>query len=260
MASGLSCIDGVLLAQEEALVPVTDPGLVRGDGVFEAIRIYGGRTFGLAQHLERLGRSAEGLRLSIDIDGFRSDVAMMLAARGEGDDVLRLIATRGGRRISLFEPLPELPDSFTLGCVTYAPVRVLDAIKSLSYAGNMLAGRLAQERGFTEALLVTPHSRVLECPTSSFFAVSDGVLRTPPLTDHILDSITRRVVLAVADVREEPITLADLDSIDEAFIASSIREVAPVSRIEDRELDSPGPVTREVLAAVRERIDAGLDG
>jgi branched-chain amino acid aminotransferase len=259
MASGLSCIDGVLLAAEDALVPVSDPGLFRGDGAFEAIRIYDGRTFGLEQHLERLQRSAEGLRLPVDIDGFRADVALMLDARSEGDDVLRLLATRGGRRITLFESLPEFSDSVALGTVTYAPVRVLDGVKSLSYAGNMLASRLAQERGFDDALLVTPHNRVLECPTSSFFAVTGGVLRTPPLSDHILDSITRRVVLAVADVREEPIALADLDTIDEAFIASSVRELVPVSRVEDRSLQSPGPVTRKVLADVRERIAGGLD-
>jgi branched-chain amino acid aminotransferase len=259
MACGLACIDGVLVLETEALIPVTDPGLVRGDGVFEAIRIYDERPFAIEAHLTRLASSAAGLRLAIDVEGFRGDVALMLAARGAGDDVLRLIATRGGRRIALFEPLPEFPATFSLGCVTYTPVRVLDGVKSLSYAANMLSTRLAQERGFDEALLVTPHDRVLECPTASFFAVRAGVLVTPPLSDHILDSITRRIVLAVADVREEPITLADLDTIDEAFIASSIREIAAVGIVEQRTLPAPGQVTAEVARLVRERIDSGVE-
>ena len=79
-----------------------------------------------------------------------------------------------------------------LGIVTYAPTRVLDGVKSLSYAANMLCTRLAQERGFDEALLVTPHGRVLEAPTSTLFWVdADGALCTPPLDEHILASITR---------------------------------------------------------------------
>jgi len=253
MPSGLACVDGVLMQLADARIPVNDPGLLRGDGVFEAIRVYDGGPLALEPHLERMRRSAAGLRLELDIAAMRSDIEGMLAARAEGDDVLRVLATRGGRRIALFEALPPQRDSCSLGCVTYAPVRVLDQIKSLSYAGNMLAARLAQERGFDDALLVSPHGRVLECPTASFFAVSAGVIRTPPLSDHVLDSITRRILLEVADVREEPITVDDLAGFDEAFVASSIRDVLPVSRIDDHELGAPGPLTRESAARFRER-------
>jgi branched-chain amino acid aminotransferase len=260
MASGLACIDGVLLPAGEASIPVADGGLIRGDGVFEVVRLYDGQPFALDDHLQRMQRSADGLRLALDVDALRADIATMLAARSDGDDLLRVLATRGGRRIALFEPLPESPAAFQLSCVTYSPVRVLDQIKSLSYAANMLASRIARERGFDDALLVTPHSRVLECPTSSFFGVIDGVLATAPLSEHVLDSITRRVVLEVADAREQAITVADLERLDEAFIASSVVEVAGVSRIDDHELDAPGPLTIEVAALVRALIGAAVGG
>ncbi len=258
MGSGLASIDGVITPETQATIGVTDAGLVRGDGVFEAIRIYDGQPFALEDHLERMRRSAEGLRLALDIAALRTEVAAMLELIEPGDDVLRLLATRGGRRIILLEAVPQFPELFALGRVTFAPVRVLDGVKSLSYAANMLAVRIAQERGFDDALLVTPHGRVLECSTSSFFAVIDGELRTPPLSEHILDSITRRVVLAVAEVGEQPIRVADLDRVQEAFIASSLREVVGVRRIEDRELPAPGPVTAEVASRVRERIASGV--
>jgi branched-chain amino acid aminotransferase len=257
VGSGLASIDGVITPETQATIGVTDAGLVRGDGVFEAIRIYDGQPFALEDHLERMRRSAEGLRLALDIAALRTEVAAMLELIEPGDDVLRLLATRGGRRIILLEAVPQFPELFALGRVTFAPVRVLDGVKSLSYAANMLAVRIAQERGFDDALLVTPHGRVLECSTSSFFAVIDGELRTPPLSEHILDSITRRVVLAVAEVGEQPIRVADLDRVQEAFIASSLREVVAVRRIEDRELPAPGPVTAEVASRVRERIASG---
>jgi branched-chain amino acid aminotransferase len=256
MPSGLACIDGVVLPVADARIRVDDPGLLRGDGVFEAIRLYGGRPFELDRHLERMQRSAAGLRLPLDIAAVRSDIEAMVAACADGDDVLRVVATRGGRRIALFEGLPPGGEACSLGSVIFAPVRVLDQIKSLSYAGNMLASRLAQERGFDEALLVTPHGRVLECPTSSFFAVTGGAICTPPLSDHVLDSITRQILLEIADIREAPITVEDLAGIEEAFIGSSVRDVLAVDRIDDRELPAPGPLTREVAARFLERTAA----
>src|SRR5207302_4145516 len=141
---------------------------------------------------------------------FEQDVRSVLQAARPGDALLRVLATRGGRRVALLEPLPSLPDSLALARVTYAPTLVLDGIKSLSYAANMLAGRLARERGFDEALLVTPHGRVLEAPTSSIFWVKDGAVLTPPLEDHILASITRRIVMELTDAHEQPCALDDL--------------------------------------------------
>jgi branched-chain amino acid aminotransferase len=145
-----------------------------------------------------------------------------------------------------------------MALVTYAPTHILDGIKSLSYAANMLAGRLARERGFDEALLVTPHGRVLEAPTASFFWVREGVLRTPPLDDHILASITRARVMQAMDVREEPCTLDDLRAGDEAFLASTVREVHPVAAVEDIELAVEGPVTQEAARRTRALIEREL--
>jgi branched-chain amino acid aminotransferase len=172
---------------------------------------------------------------------------------------VRLLVTRGGRRIALVEALRELPPTIAVASVTYAPPRLLDGIKSLSYGANMLATRLAKEAGADEAILVTPHGRVLEAPTRSVFAVIGGVLRTPPLSDHILDSITRRAVLAVTEVREGPITREELLGADEAFLASTTHEALPIHRVDDRDLpEAPGPVTRETAARLAEHIGAAI--
>jgi branched-chain amino acid aminotransferase len=259
---GLACLDGRVGDSADTLIPVTDEGLLRGDGVFEVVRLYGGTPFALDEHLDRMAGSAAGLRLPLDLDAVRADVGALLAAAGDaGDAKVRIVITRGGRRIVLLEPLPAPLGTGTLACVEYAPVRLLDGVKSLSYAANMLATRIAAERGFDEALLCTPHGRVLEGPTSSFFCVLDGELCTPPVTDHVLDSITRRRVLDVAAVRERPIARDDLGAASEAFLASTTREVLPVRAIDDQAFDdAPGPVTRAVAAALRERIEAELAG
>ncbi|HEY2181590.1 MAG TPA: aminotransferase class IV, partial [Solirubrobacteraceae bacterium] len=221
-------------------------------------RLYDGVPFGRDRHMERMARSAQNLRLELDVVGIERDIDALLSSAGAADALLRLVATRGGHRIVLVEPLPVFGDTLTLGCVTFSPVRVLDGVKSLSYGANMLATRLARERGFDEALLVTPHERVLELPTASFFWVADGEPRTPPLSEHVLDSITRRIVIDVTGAAETVTTRADLESADEAFVASSVREVIAVSRIEQRELHAPGPVTSATAENVSAFIRAEL--
>jgi branched-chain amino acid aminotransferase len=262
--SELACLDGRVAPAEETYVPATDEGLLRGDGVFEVMRVYHGAPFALEDHLARMERSAANLRLPLPPTELLRDEALALVAeRGESfDGALRIVITRGGRRLLLTEPLPESSsaETITLGVVTFSPTRVLDGIKSLSYAGNMLASRLARERGFDEALLVTPHGRVLEAPTSSLFWVdADGTVCTPPLDEHILASITRDRVLQLLDAEERPATLDDVQGAAEAFLASTTREAQAVAVIEDRELPpAPGPVAREAARALRARIEEEL--
>jgi branched-chain amino acid aminotransferase len=259
LAAMLASVDGVIGPSEEARIPVTDEGLTRGDGGFEVMKLYGGRPFALEDHYARLERTCAGLRLPYDEDALRAEVGALLDAAGSVDALLRVVLTRGGRRVLTIEPLPERPQVARVATVTYAPNRVLDGLKTLSYAGNMLAGRLAREGGFDEALLVTPHGRVLEGPTWSFFWVAGGRVLTPPLEDRILDSITRRYVIEECEAEERPCTLDDVRAADEAFIASTVREAMPIAAVDDIALPSaPGPVTLEAGERLVRRIEAEL--
>jgi branched-chain amino acid aminotransferase len=257
----LASVDGDVMPAHEATIPATDEGLLRGDGVFEVIRVYDGRAFALRDHLDRLERSAANLRLEdVPRSELEAEIPALLGERGGSgfDGCLRIVLTRGGRRILLTEPLPASPERIRLGVVEYAPTYVLDGIKSLSYGANMLCGRLARERGFDEALLVTPQGSVLEAPTSSLFWVdAGGTIFTPPLSEHILASITRDRVMRVADVEERPCAMDDLRAASEAFLASTTREAQSIAAIEDLELPD-GERTREVAAALRRLIDEEL--
>lgn len=243
-----------------ATIPATDEGLLRGDGAFEVIRVYDGRPFAFEEHLRRLDRSASNLRLALDLEAVRSDAHRLLAHAGAGPDheLLRIVVTRGGRRLLMTEPLPATPDRVSLGSITYSPPRLLDGVKSLSYAANMLAGRLARERGFDEALLVTPHGRVLEAPTSSIFWIADGAVMTPPLSEHILASITRALVIELSGATERECTLEDLDASDEAFLASTVREVQPIAAVDQRRFQGVGSVTSRIAQDVAAHIRSEL--
>jgi branched-chain amino acid aminotransferase len=255
----LASLDGAIGPADEARIPVTDEGLTRGDGAFEVMRLYGGRPFALEDHFARLDRTCSGLRLPYDVAALRGEIDALLETAGAVDALLRVVLTRGERRILTVEPLPERPAVARVATVTYATTRVLDGLKTLSYAGNMLAGRLARERGFDEALLVTPHGRVLEGPTWSFFWVAGGRLYTPPLEDHILASITRAYVLEECDGEERPCTLDDVAAAEEAFIASTVREAMPIAAVDDISLPAaPGPVTIDAGERLVRRIEREL--
>jgi branched-chain amino acid aminotransferase len=249
----LGILDGTILPADEIHIPARDEGLLRGDGVFEVMRLYDGHPFAIDDHLERMERSARNLLLPFDAEAVRSDVHALLEARHPTDGVVRVLVTRGGHRIGFLEPLPQLPETLALKTITYAPTRILDGVKSLSYGANMLATRLAEQDGADEALLVTPHGRVLEAPTSSFFCSLDATtLVTPPLDDHILASITRGRLLQACDIAERSIAADELGEVREAFLASTVREVLPVHSIDGRELPVVGgPLTSDADERVR---------
>src|SRR3954451_7268270 len=126
----LACLDGVTTPAAEAMIPVVDEGFIRGDGVFEVIRVYDGRPYKLGEHLDRLERSAANLRLGWDVPRaeLEQEGAALLADRGgeRVDGALRIVLTRGGRRLLLTEPVAPSPEGGArVGFVTFAPTRIL---------------------------------------------------------------------------------------------------------------------------------------
>jgi len=257
-ATELASVDGRISATTAATIPLPDDGLYRGDGVFEVIRLYGGRPFALREHLDRLERSAAAIELSVERSLIEGELAALLAESGNGDAQLRIVLTRGGRRILLVERLPQRGPSVRLATVTYSPTVILTGVKSLSYAANMQATRIAVRRGADEALLVRPDGIVLEAPTSTIFWVSpDGGLRTPSLGAGILESITRAQIVRSLHVEEGEFPADDLLGALEAFLASTVREVQPVAAIDGHELET-GDRTLEARAALDRALEEAL--
>src|SRR3954447_10107519 len=247
----LASVDGTITPTVEAMVPLKDDGLYRGDGAFEVIRLYKGRPFALADHLDRLERSTAAIELEFDRSALEDEIEAMLAELGDADGQLRLIVTRGGRRLAMTEPIPVHAEKVSVATVTYCPSVILNGVKSLSYAANMQSTRLARAQGADEAVLVQPGGIVLEPPTSSIFWVSpQGALRTPGLDNGVLESITRDRLVKALDVAEGTWPVADLRAAKEAFLASTTREIQAVATIDGTDLpEAPGPRTREAQDA-----------
>lgn len=252
-------LDGVVMPESEASIPVADEGFLRGDSVFEALRVYGGVPFGVAEHMARMERSAAGLRLEgVDVAALVDDLGTLIEARGPRDYGARFVWTRGGRRLVRSESIAVFPPSVNLATVEYQPTVVLDGLKTLSYGPNVLANRIAQERGHDEALLVTPDGLVLEGPTASFFFSPDGeTLVTPPLDHGILASITRQFLIDLLDnIEVRQVHVDELAGAKEAFLCSAVREIQVVGQVNDHRYAIPGPLTSAAKQAYAELVQA----
>lgn len=257
-------IDGEIGPPERARISVLDDGLLRGDGAFEMIKLYRGFPFRLGPHIDRLERSAAAIELSFDRHSLESEIDALIAADGiaGADGGLRVVVTRGGRRILLVEELPDWPASAAIALVELTPSEILAGVKSISYAANMQATRIAVSRGADEAVYTHPDGTVLEAPTSSiFWADREGRLHTPALDCGILDSITRAVLLEELEVSEGRFAVADLLGASETFIASTTREVQPIHAIDGRSLNAvPGPATERARAALQAVVEREREG
>jgi len=256
----LASVDGRITATAEATIGLKDDGLYRGDGAFEVIRLYAGKPFALVDHLDRLVRSAGAIELRFDRAALEAEIEELLSRAGAVEGQLRLIVTRGGRRIAATEPIPDHGETLALATVTYCPTVILNGVKSLSYAANMQASRLAKGSGADEAVLVRPDGIVLEPPTSSIFWVTPaGELRTPALDDGVLESITRDRMIKALSVEEGSWQVDDLRGATEAFLASTTREIQAVSSIDGHDLAAaPGARTREAQEAFAETLGKEL--
>jgi branched-chain amino acid aminotransferase len=240
-------LDGELMRAGEATISVNDDGLIRGDGAFDAFPLRDGHAFARAAHLDRLERSCHALALPCPRGELESDIDLLLTRAPDGYAVIRIVLTRGGRRICRLESRGEvagLINPARLLPVVYDPSVLLNGVKSLSYAANMLASRQALAVGYDDALLVRSDGVVLEGPTCSIFWVRGGRLRTPALETGILASITRRVILESLSAEEGSFGLEDALGAEEAFLASTARLAQPVAAIGETRLPAaPGPQT-----------------
>jgi branched-chain amino acid aminotransferase len=137
---------------------------------------------------------------------------------------------------------------------------ILNGVKSLSYAANMEATRIAEGRGADEAVLVRPDGVLLEPPTSSIFWVAaGGTLRTTALEAGVLESITRDRLIKALDVEEGEWQLDDLRGGTEAFLASTTREIQAISAVDGADLpEAPGPRTRDAQDAFQTTLQKEL--
>lgn len=282
--SRLVCIDGSIVAPEDAKVSVYDRGFLYGDSVFETIRTYGGEAFALDEHIERLFRSAERVAITMPAsrEQIASEVRRSIASAGNAESYARVMLTRGSGplgldpslassplRVIMIEPLTPLPASLYRDGVSVVTVRTErpgDAAmgaKVGNYLASLLALRAAKEAGAHEALIVNAAGHVVEGTTSNVFAVQGGGLVTPPEQAGILPGITRAFLLATAAELGVPVTFALLTPeetarSEEVFVSSSLREVLPVVKVDELVVGDgrPGRMTRDLHAAFRRR--AGL--
>lgn len=273
---GIASIDGTIVPLDQARVSVLDRGFLYGDGVFEALRTYGGKPDGLDAHLARLEQSCAILHIDPGLTRaeLAQEVEAAIAALPSPERYVRLMVTRGelpealgpvgagrARRVILVRPLqPAASALYEQGIRVISrpapPSPLWAGAKPTAYLNNLLALGEAQRAGAVDALLLGAHGELLEGATSSAFLVRAGRLFTPPLALGILPGITRDRVLACAaesgiPTREKLLHIDDVYTADELFLTSSVRLIVPVVEVDGVCIadGQPGPVTRRVAAA-----------
>jgi len=277
-------IDGEITDGAEARIPVTDHGLLYGDGIFEGIRVYGGRVFRLDAHMARFETGARTLALELPggVAAVREIVLETVRAHGADEAYVRLIITRGEGALGVDPttcPRPRLiclvdhvriypPEKLVAGIdlvtssVRRPPADVLDPrVKSLNYLNNVMAKLEARQRGADEALMLNVQGMVAEASVANVFVVRSGVLLTPPATDGALEGITRATVLDLAaalgiPAREQTLGRFDLFAADEAFLTGSGAGIVPVRSLDGRAVgrQTPGPVCEKIRAAFADAV------
>lgn len=256
-------IDGELVRDGGVTVPLDD-GLVRGDGVFEGLRSYGRRLRDPDAHLRRMARSAARIELEFPHAALADDLQRFAALTQSADCGVRAILTRSGLRILREETLPAGGHtSWALAPVEHRISPLLVAAKTLSYAANMQAGRVAAAAGADAPLLIRADDRsVLEGNLFSVCWIEGDRVTFPTLETGILDSLTRRLVVeAVEGVQQRDIPVERLADADGLLCLSTVLESLPVHAITGvGTYDTAGVRLQQVRAALaqitRERLAA----
>ncbi|MCW2622158.1 MAG: Branched-chain amino acid aminotransferase/4-amino-4-deoxychorismate lyase [Frankiales bacterium] len=252
------------------LVRADDEGLLRGESVFETLRVAEGGAAFVGAHLRRLHRSAE--RLALDLpEGWEQLTELALSRWTPPEGVLRWVLTRGGVAYALVSPVPaeslrqraQGVRVVTLDAGVPAGLRagaawLLGGVKTTSYAVNMAALREARSRGADDAVLLSSDGQVLEGPTSNVAWVRDGILITPPDDTGVLPGITMQVVRGLCREHGIPVQVRrgaarELAAADEILLTGSIKGVAPVVALDGRPM-ATGPVSARLRESFEARV------
>ncbi len=286
-ANILISVNGELKPRQEAVVSVFDSGFILGDGVWEGIRVHGGRLVFIADHLRRLYEGAKAIDLDIGLSPqeLTQRIADTLAANQMHDDVhIRLMVTRGLKATPYQDPritlgtativiIPEYkkPDPkialtglrlFTVHVRRGAPDVLDPKINSHSKLNCITACIQATKAGADEALMLDPHGFVATCNSTHFFIIRDGQVWTST-GDYCLGGITRGKIIELCRQHEIPVfernfSLTDVYGADEAFVTGTFAGLVPVQEIDGRSIGSSarGPLTERLQQRYQELIAA----
>lgn len=268
--------DGALREQPVVPFDLTDRGLNLGDGIFDTALARSGRIFRRKSHIDRMADAAE--ILGIAFDETLAGAALDGLAQAVGDGAVRLTLTRGSGPRGISFPKRTTPVLFGAAAPMSAPpfpvlklgttsirrneTSPVSRIKALPYLDAVLAMEQAAGKGATEVLFENTHSRVACLATANIFAVFGRQLVTPPLSDGALAGTTRAFVLAKAhglryEVAERSLPLEKFSRADALFATSSLRLIAPCSRLDALQYPSESnEIVMELQAAVKEAIAA----
>lgn len=269
-------LNGQFLPYEQASIPVEDRAFLLADGIYEVIRVYGGRPFHMEGHLKRLARSARELRMPApDLAEIERVSRELLSVNNLSDATIYIQVSRGAYnpRTHAFPSGPVQPSVLVIARAFKAnpaqqaagvkAITVPDQrwarcdIKSTALLPNVLAKQQAAEAGAYEAVFVRD-GFAIEGSSSNFMAVLDGEIRTYPQCNYILGGITRDVVLELArklgyTVREEGLPVSALARCTEMWVTSTTSEVTPIIEIDGKQVGDgrPGPMATALLEAMR---------
>ena len=269
----IAFLNGSFMPVDQAVISINDRGFMFADGVYEVIVAYGDRPFRLAQHLNRLLRSADEIRLPISKT--EAEIAAIIqegiAVAGFDDTMIYLQVTRGVAPrlhafpdnvqptfVVTFRERRALPDETRRNGVNL--ITIVDRrwgtcfVKSIALLPNVLAYQQAREAGAYEAILHSATGVVHECSAANIFCVKDGCVMTPEKSNKNLHGITRQVVLEFSQelgikTLEETIYLDALREADEVFLSGTTMEVLGVVRIDDDSIaeGQVGPITNRLF-------------
>ena len=275
-------LDGTIMPLADGTISVHDRGFQFGDGIYEVIKVMGGRLVYLEDHLDRLRRSLREIDLSSALEGHSFDEVLpdLVIRAGLGTGYVYMQVTRGRASRDYAYPAEthstvlaythpmSYPDEATIlaGAEVYAvedPRWARCNIKSTNLLGVVLAKEEARRKGADEVAFLGPGQLVREGGSSNLFAVVEGTVRTHPLDRRILAGVTRHHVVRLAralglPVEERAVDLPGLVAADEAFLTSTGQDVMPVVRIAGRPVGDgrPGPVALRLADALRADVAA----